>query len=302
MNPRSSVLALPPLAALVVGIVLTTPTLRAQFDLGRIKRGIDKARSTTQQVNDTAKQVSDTSKDVAKIAKGVLGIGPEEERLIGESVAVEIIGIHGGVVRDEAITRRVNLLGRALAHYSTRPALDWRFAVLDSPAINGFAAPSGYVFLTRGLYEKVAASDDALAAVLAHEITHVTERHALKIIARGDFIAGTTKLAVKHSSDAAYLESQLREFDTGIGDLSKTILEKGFDPKTELSADKGGRALAITLGYAPGGLRHVLVQLQQAKGDPKVTFATHPPLADRIKNLPKDPEPPAAKEITPPQP
>jgi len=306
MNPRSTVLAfiaVPPLAALVVGIVFTAPTMRAQFDLGRLKRGVDQAKSTTQQVTNTAKQVTETGKDVAKVAKGVLGIGPEEERLIGESVAVEIIGRNGGVLRDEAITRRINVLGQALAHYSTRPALNWRFAVLDSPSINGFSAPSGYVFLTRGLYEKVAASDDALAAVLAHEITHVTERHALKIIARGDFVAGSTKLAVKHSQDAAWVQSQLRQFDTGIADLTKTILEKGFDPKTELAADKGGRALAVTLGYAPGALRHVLTQLQQAKGDPKVTFSTHPPLADRIKNLPKDPEPTAPKDpVAPPQP
>jgi predicted Zn-dependent protease len=295
--PLLAWIALPPLAAVAAGLVLTAPALRAQFDLGRLKRGIDQAKSTTQKVTETTKQVTDTTKDVAKIAKGVLGIGPEEERLIGESVAVEIIGRHGGILRDEEITRRINVLGQALAYYSTRPALNWRFAVLDSPAINGFSAPGGFVFLTRGLYEKVAPSDDALAAVLAHEITHITERHALKIIARGDFIAGTTKLAVKHSRDAAYVQSQLREFDTGIAELTKTILEKGFDPATEHAADKGGRALAVTVGYAPGALRQVLVELQQAKADPKQTFSTHPPLADRIKNLPNDPAPPPA---TPP--
>ena len=284
MNPRSAVLAfivVPPIAAFVTGLVFTAPALRAQFDLNRLKRGIEQAKSTTQ-------KVTETTKDVTKIAKGVLGIGPEEERLIGESVAVEIIGRHGGVLRDEAITRRVNVLGLALAFYSTRPALSWKFAVLDSPSINGFSAPGGFVFLTRGLYEKVAGSDDALAAVLAHEITHVTERHALKIIARQDFISGTSTLALKHSRDAAYVQGQLSAFDTGIADLAKTILEKGFDSKTEFSADKGGRALAVTLGYAPGALRQVLTQLQQEKGDMKTTFSTHPPLSERIKNLPKD--------------
>ena len=294
MNPRNSfqgLLVLAPLALLALGLVVTVPGLRAQFDLGRLKRGIDKAKSTTQKVTETTKKVTDTGKDVAKVAKGVFGIGPEEERLIGESVAVEIIGKNGGVLRDEAITRRVNVLGRALAFYSTRPVLDWRFAVLDSPSINGFSAPGGFVFLTRGLYEKVAASDDALAAVLAHEIAHVTERHALKIIARGEFITGTSTLALKHSRDAAYVQSQLREFDTGIAELARTILEKGFDSKTEFSADKGGRALAVTVGYAPGALRHVLLQLQETKGDPKATFSTHPPLAERIQNLPKDPAP-----------
>ena len=295
MSPRKSGLALlmlPPLGVFVAGLIFTAPALRAQFDLGRLKRGIEQAKSTTQKVTDTTKKVTDTGKDVAKIAKGVLGIGPEEERLIGESVAAEIIGRHGGVLRDETITRRVNVLGRALAFYSSRPALDWRFAVLDSPSINGFSAPGGFVFLTRGLYEKVASSDDALAAVLAHEIAHVTERHALKIIARGEFITGTSTLALKHSQDAAYVQSQLREFDTGIAELARTILEKGFDSKTELSADKSGRALAVTVGYAPGALRQILIQLQQAKGDPKQTFSTHPPLAERIKNLPNDPSPP----------
>ena len=289
MNARH----LPLMAVCAAAAIFTVPIIRAQFDLGRLKRGIDQAKSTTQKVTDTTQKVTDTAKDVSKVAKGVFGIGAEEERLIGESVAVEIIGKYGGVLRDEAITRRVNLVGKALAYYSTRPALEWRFAVLDSPSINGFSAPAGFVFITKGLYEKVAASEDALAAVLAHEIAHVTERHALRIIARGEFVSGASTLAVKHSRDAAMVQSELRQFDTGIADLMKTLFEKGFDAKTELSADKVGRALAVTVGYAPGALKQVLVQLQQEKGDPKTTFATHPPLGDRIKNLPNDPAPTA---------
>ena len=291
LSPRTTRRAVPTLIAIAFALTCGSASLRAQFDLNRIRQGIDKAKQATQKVDDTTRKVSDTAKDVGKVAKGVLGIGPEEERLIGESVALEIIGRYGGVLRDEAITQRVNLLGRALAHYSTRPVLGWTFAVLDSPSINGFSTPGGFVFLTRGLYEKVAASDDALAAVLAHEIAHVTERHALKIIARGEFLSGASTLAVKYSRDAAQVQSQLAQFDTGIKELTTTILEKGFDSQTEYGADKTGRALAVTLGYAPGALRHVLAQLQQAKADPKVTFSTHPPLAERVKRLPNDPAP-----------
>mgnify|MGYP006203657845 CR=1 FL=1 len=113
---------------------------------------------------------------------------------------VEIVGRYGGLVRDEAITQRVMLVGRSLARYSDRPGLDWRFGVLDSPTVNAFSAPDGYVFITRGLYD-LAENDDVLAAILSHEIAHITGRHALKIVARGEFLSGATSLAAARSGD-----------------------------------------------------------------------------------------------------
>ena len=257
---------------------------RAQFDLSRIKQGLDKAK-------DSAKKVSDTAGEATKMAKGVAGIGPEEERVIGGSVASEVVGANGGIVRDEAIVRRINLVGKSLARYSTRPELEWRFGVLASDNVNAFSAPGGYVFITRGLYD-LAVGDDALAAVLAHEIAHVTRRHALAIVARTEFISGASTLAQKHSEQVRQIDTQLRQFDVGVDQIVKTLFEKGFDPATEYEADRDGRALAVLTGYAPGGLRGVLTQLQQRKDDSKKIFSTHPPLADRIKRLPNDPAPP----------
>jgi predicted Zn-dependent protease len=230
-----------------------------------------------------------TVQKAGKIAKGVTGIGPEEERAIGESVALEIIGRYGGLVRDEAITRRVNLVGRSLAHYSSRSALPWSFGVLDSPSINGFSAPGGYVFITRGLYEMVADRDDALAAVLAHEISHITGRHALSIIERGEFVSGAADLLAERSSDAAQVQAALGQFDLGIEKVLNTLLEKGFDPQTEFAADQRGRELASTVGYAPGALKQVLGELAQKRsGSAGAAYSTHPPLADRIQRLPAD--------------
>lgn len=289
-------------ATLVLSLGSALPEARAQFGgLDRFKKVIDKpVDALKQKVPEPVRKAAENAPDAARALKGAIdGIGPEEERLIGESVALEIIAKHGGVLRDEAITRRVNVVGRALAHYSSRPVLNWRFAVLDSPTVNGFSAPGGLVFITRGLYDLAAGSDDALAAILAHEIAHITQRHALKIIGRAELVAGSTNLLVRHNAQAADVQQQLSSFDTGIADIAKTLLEQGFDPKTELAADKHGRQLAVTVGYAPGALRQVLVQLQQRKGDANQVFTTHPPLATRIKNLPADPASAAASGAGP---
>lgn len=238
---------------------------------------------------DSLNKAVNTAKHGTKILKGVAGIGPEEERAIGESVALEIIGKYGGLVRDEAINRRVNLVGRSLAYYSTRPALDWRFAVLNSGTVNGFSAPGGLVFITRGLYDLAGADDNALAAMLAHEISHITGRHALSIVSRGEFVSGTADLLGERSRDVALVQSQLSQFDLGIGQVVKKLLETGFDPQTEFAADQAGHDLASMVGYAPGGLRGVLVQLQSKTAEPRAVFSTHPPLGDRIKRLPDEP-------------
>jgi predicted Zn-dependent protease len=284
MNPRR-------LLVLATILALAAGPARAQFDFNKITKAIDKAKTIT-----------DTAKDASKVAKGAAGIGPEEEKVIGDSVALEVIGKFGGLVRDEDISRRVNLVGRALARYSTRPEHSWRFGVLASDTVNAFSAPDGYVFITRGLYD-LAATDDQLAGILGHEITHITRQHALNIVRRDEFFAGSKSLLEKYSGDyreahaaVGQVDAQLKQFDVGVGKITTGLLEKGFDQPTEFAADQGGHDLAALTGYAPGGLRSVLVQLPQTGGPAKKTFSTHPPLKERLKRLPDEP---AATPSTP---
>ncbi len=278
---------------LLLGSAVAPATLPAQFDFGRLKKGLD--------------TVTEKATDVAKVARGATAdFSIEQEQYIGDAVALEIVGRYGGLWRDEAATRRVNLIGGTLARYCDRPGLEWRFAVLNSPGVNAFSAPGGWVFLTRGLYE-LAASDDWLAGILAHEISHITAKHALKIIGRQEALAIVGRETMKRSSDlqaadasldqarakAAQLGPEVARFlDVNVAKIVTLLLEKGFDPKTEYAADKGGRSLAVLTGFAPGGLRAVLLELERRKVDPKTAFSTHPPVKSRLKELPADPAPP----------
>lgn len=269
--------------------VLLPATAFAAFDLGGLSKAIGGAAGSpaaTGADSDKLTKLLDTAKDAGKVLKGITGIGPEEEKVIGDSVALEIVGKYGGLVRDEATMQRVNLIGRSLARYCERPDLNWRFGVMNSDSVNAFSAPDGYVFITRGLYA-LADNDDALAAILGHEIAHITGKHALKIVQRGEFLSGLGSQVVKRSGNTRELDAKLKQFDLGVTDITKTLFEKGFDPQTEYAADLNGRQLALTTGYAPGGLFAVLTKLQQQGGAQKM-FSTHPPLAERIKRLPND--------------
>ena len=270
------------LVALLAGTAVS-----AQFDFGKLTKALD------------------TVKDVAKVTKAFVGIGPEEEKNIGQSVAVEIIGKYGGLVHDAAIMRRVNLVGRSLAFYSDRPELEWRFAVLNSDTVNAFSAPAGYVFITRGLYD-LAKNDDELAGILGHEIAHITQKHALKVVQRSEATSVAADQLTKHSSDlrqaqatASQVKSQVGQIspelakyvDVNAGAVANLLFVKGFDKPSEYEADQVGRSLAVKTGYASGGLRAALSTLQQRGGEQKKIFATHPPLADRIARLPDEPAP-----------
>jgi len=239
-----------------------------------------------------SKTSTDTWNAATQMVKARAGIGPEQEKVVGASVAFEIVAKYGGLVRDPAMMHRVNLIGRSLARYSDRPDADheWRFGVLNSDTINAFSAPDGWVFITRGLYV-LAKSDDALAGVLGHEITHITGRHSLQIVEGADFWSGAANVVVSRSSDARAFNNALQQLGQGVGKITATLFEKGYAPDTEYQADRGGHDLAKVTGYAPGGMRSVLVLLQQRGGDPKKVFATHPPLNDRIRRLPDEPAP-----------
>lgn len=183
---------------------------------------------------------------------------------------------------DLALQRYVNRLGRWLALQSPRPNLPWTFAVLDDAGYNAFAAPGGYIFVTKGLIDRVA-DESELAGILAHEITHVVAKHHLKALRKSAQTGLLSHLVSQQLSNKlpAGMSSQL----VGLG---RNLYSKGLDQSDELEADRNGVALAARAGFDPYGLVSALTQLRSAAADNplfSLTLSTHPPAQTRLDQL-----------------
>ena len=186
-----------------------------------------------------------------------------------------------GLYEDDALQRYVEEIGLALATRSHRPELPWSFAIVDSPAINAFALPGGFIYLTRGIMPFL--SDEAdLAGVLGHEIGHVTARHTVRAYTRASG-AQLGLLIGSIFSPAARAVGGLAE--TGLGVL---FLRYGRD--AELQADRLGAEYAAISGWDPAGVRDMLSTLSRIsegadrRGVPS-WLSTHPAASDRVERV-----------------
>lgn len=200
---------------------------------------------------------------------------------IGRQLAAVLLGskpLHP----DLALQRYVNQLGRWISLQSTRPDLAWTFAVLDDNGYNAFAAPGGYVFVTKGLIDRVA-DESELAGILAHEIVHVVQRHHLQAIRKNARAGALTQVIGSQLNNnlGGALSAQLLS-------LGRNLYAKGLDQEDEFDADRQGVALATRAGFDPYGLVAVLQQLRTATPDNPVftlSLSTHPAPQARLDQI-----------------
>ena len=112
------------------------------------------------------------------------GLSEEKEAEIGAQQHPQILKQFGGAYDDPALARYVTAVGERLAATAERKDLTYTFTVIDSPIVNAFALPGGYVYVTRGLLA-LARNEAELAGVLAHEIGHITARHSAERYGQG---------------------------------------------------------------------------------------------------------------------
>ncbi len=212
------------------------------------------------------------------LMRGLLPIGYEEEQSIGAAISLQVVARYGGVIEAPALTRYVNLVGGSVALTCDRPEIPYYFAVLNHDSINAFAAPAGYVFVTKGLLAHIQ-NEAELAAVLGHEIAHVTQKHILEVIQRNKALSGVAQAGL------AYADQDPAAFQGVIDGAVKKLLDEGLDRDKETEADILGTVFARRVGYDPTAYLGLLQRLRTLKGDDQAFFKTHPNFSDRIDAL-----------------
>lgn len=218
---------------------------------------------------------------VSMLSQSLEDIDEPKEIEMGRQLSAILLGAKP-LYPDMALQRYVNRLGRWLSLQSPRPNLPWTFAVLDDAGYNAFAAPGGYIFVTKGLIDRVA-DESELAGILSHEITHVVSKHHLKALRKSAQTGLLSQLAAQQLGNKlpGGLSSQL------IG-LGRNLYSKGLDQSDELEADRTGVALAARSGFDPYGLVAALQQLRTATPDDPLfalSLSTHPPAQVRLDQL-----------------
>lgn len=200
----------------------------------------------------------------------------------GREVAARIIGRYS-LYQNTVVTKYVNLVGKAVALNANRPELEFRFGVLNTDQINAYAAPGGYVFVTRGALAKM--QDEAeLATVLAHEVAHVVLRHVVNELnikgADGSAMSGLARL-IGGGTDSARVA-----FSQTVDKALDILFKDGYKREDEAQADQDAVILSAAAGYDPGGLVRYFTRLNAAKGkQTEILDKTHPPYDERIAAL-----------------
>jgi predicted Zn-dependent protease len=260
-------------------LAIVVPQAQAR-DLGEILKDVIKGSTAGETGSDSKKaSTPGTAKSESKPAFNLQRPSQREEIQIGREITGNLLDA-APLVKDDALQKYVNQVGRWVANQSERADLPWHFGVIESEDINAFAAPGGDVIITKGLYRKLE-NEAQLAGVLSHEIAHVVRSHHLKILQKSQLL----------DFGAGLLGQQIGKDDKIIQKIigsGAEICARSLDKSAEFEADRMGVALTVRSGYEPYGLPEVLQAIGQTGKDESsvaLLFKTHPHPDDRLMKL-----------------
>ncbi|WP_006786348.1 M48 family metallopeptidase [Thiorhodospira sibirica] len=236
-----------------------------------------------------AQQAQSLVRTGTAVGRAMEQIDPEQEYYIGRSVGATLLSQYP-VYQNPALHSYLNLLGSYVSLASQTPQTfgGYRFLVLDSEEINAFAAPGGLIMVTRGML-RCCTSEDELAAVLAHEVSHIQQRHAVQAISQARIVAAMQAITVegiRHYARGTDLTMLVEALEGSIGDIMNTMVQRGYARTQEQEADRIAVGILQRTGYDDQALPTMLEQMQQRLQPGGLDFArTHPAPSQRIEGI-----------------
>ncbi|MEW5758520.1 MAG: M48 family metallopeptidase [Candidatus Omnitrophota bacterium] len=200
----------------------------------------------------------------------------EKEQVMGYNLSKEVEK-EFKVLDDSFVQERVNQIGQRIAEVCDRKDLRYHFKVLKVDEVNAFALPGGYVYVFKGMLDKIGDDDDELAGILAHEVAHITARHAIKKLQAmwGYMLARVLVASTPQTGNVGQ----------GI-DVAFNQILLGYSKEDEYQADKLGAKYMLKAGYNPDKMIALLNRLhkinQRGPTRPFSYDRTHPFTSERI--------------------
>ncbi len=190
----------------------------------------------------------------------------EQDIELGRTYAPEIEKEMGGKIQNLTLQNYVNNIGKRVAAVSHKPYFEYNFTALEDEMINAFALPGGYIFITRGMLEKLE-NEAQLASVLAHETVHVVARHSSAQISREIGIDVALSVASSQTSGGAMQ----------VAGIARQMIGLGYSRAQEKEADLAGIDYMVRAGYDPHEMARTMQMLEaESEGGTVEFLATHP--------------------------
>jgi len=195
---------------------------------------------------------------------------------IGRNYAPEVEKQMGGKIDDPALQQYIDRVGQRLARVSHRRNFEYHFVALNDKSVNALALPGGYVYITKGMLEKLT-TEAQLAAILGHEVTHIVARDVAAAMSRQIGIELLLSAVTSERSPTSVLMT---------ANLTQQIISLRFSRQDERDADLGGLDYMVRAGYNPYGMVETMQILQNMQTTrPIEFFSTHPNPQNRIAYL-----------------
>ena len=247
--------------------------------------GLDGLRKIAGSVQNAGNEVSKASSSIAAVTEEIT---PEQQYYIGRAVAGTVLKNYK-LYDNKAATSYANKICAAITQASDMPLLykGYYVGILDTDEVNALSSPGGHILITRGLME-CARDEDALAAVIAHEVAHIQLGHSVKAIKSNRATNELIKVVgeeLPHSGNARILA----DLGVNIDSMVEELATSGYSKSQEFQADKKALSLMSDAGYDPQAMQDMLDFLKLKEEGQTAGFCkNHPDAASRLKNIKGD--------------